>query len=136
MRLKLFFLLVLTIFLTGCSINFLDPYVNPKYGDMVIDSWFKDKNLGKLRKKAESIDRIVSRECKYIENKGNKYVFKCKLTITEQGETVIPLSKHITKNVYVVFIKEKGDKYSGIVYNSKYTDNNKKVWKEDSNLDY
>lgn len=133
---RLFLLIILIVFLTGCSLDFLDPYKDKKYGNMVIDSWFNDKRLGKLRKKAEDIDRIVSNDCSFVENKTNKYVFLCTLTITEQGETVIPLSKHIKKKVYVVFIKEKDDNYSGIVYNSKYTNDKNKVWKEDKQLNY
>ena len=137
MKKKFFLLLVLTTFLlSGCSLPFLDPYRNPKYGEMAVDSWFKDKSLGKLRKKAERIDKIVKTECSYVENSGNKYVFKCKLTITEQGETVIPLSKHETRYVYTVFIKEKDNKYKSVVYNSKYSKNKEKIWKEDKNLNY
>ena len=137
MKIKFFLLIIITtFFLCGCTINYLDPYTKPKYGEMSIDSWFKDKKLGKLRKKAEDIDEIVSHKCTYLENRRNKYVFECTLTITEQGETVIPLSKHIKKKVYTVFIKEKGNKYSSKVYNSKYTKEKTKVWKEDKYLEY
>lgn len=136
MKIKFFLLIIITFFLCGCTIVYLDPYTKPKYGYMAIDSWFKDKKLGKLRKKVEDIDEIVSKKCSYLENKGNKYVFECTLTITEQGETVIPLSKHVKKKVYVVFIKEKGNKYSSKVYNSKYVKEKRKAWKEDKYLDY
>ena len=137
MKTKFLLLLIISAFLlSGCSYTIVDPYKKPKYGEMAVESWFKDKNLGKLRKKAERIDRIVKTECSYIEKKSNKYVFKCKLTITEQGETVIPLSKHETKYVYAVFIKEKNDKYKSMVYNSKYTKNKEKIWKTDKNLNY
>lgn len=136
MKMKFFLLIIVTTFLlSGCSFN-LDPYTKSKYGEMAIESWFKDKKLGKLRKKAEDIDEIVSKECSYLESKNKKYVFKCTLTITEQGETVIPLSKHIKKDVYVVFIKEKGNKYSSKVYNSKYVEQKIKAWKEDKYLNY
>ena len=137
MKIKFFLLIIITTFLlSGCTISYLDPYTKSKYGEESIDNWFNDKKLGKLRRKAEDIDKIVSRKCTYIENKKNKYVFECTLTITEQGETVIPLSKHIKKKVYVVFIKEKGNKYSSKVYNSKYVKEKRKVWKEDKYLDY
>lgn len=137
MKIKLVLLLIISVFLlSGCSYTIIDPYKKPKYGEMAVNNWFKNKNLGKLRKKAERIDRIVKTECSYIEKKRNKYVFKCKLTITEQGETVIPLSKHEIKSVYAVFIKEKNNKYRSMVYNSKYTKNKEKIWKEDKNLNY
>ena len=137
MKIKLFLLLIITLFfLSGCSISFLDPYMKPKYGELAVSAWFSDKDLGKLRKKAENIDEIVNTECEYLENKGNKYVFECKLTVKEQGETVIPLSKHIIKNVYAVFIKENGKKYSSKVYNSKYVKEDRKAWMEDKYLNY
>ena len=133
----MFFLVLLFIafLLSGCrisNINF-DPYVKEKYGVMAIDSWYKDKNLGKLRKKAEGIDEIISKKCSYLENKKNKYIFSCTLTITKQGETIIPLSKHIKRKVYVVFIKENGNTYTSKVYNSKYK---KTPWLYDKYLDY
>ena len=103
---------------------------------MALNSWFNDKTLGKLRKQAEDIDEFISKECEYLENSGNKYVFKCKITFKEKGETVIPLSKNSVKYLYVVFIKEKGNKYSSQVYNSKYTKSKEKVWKQDKNLNY
>ena len=137
MRIKFFSLLIITtILLSGCSISFLDPYMKPKYGEMAVSSWFKDKELGKFRKDAENIDEIVKTECEYIENKGNKYVFNCTLTVKEKGETVIPLSKHVVKNVYAVFIKENSNKYSSKVYNSKYIKENRKAWEEDKYLNY
>lgn len=137
MRIKFFLLFIISVFLlSGCSFPLLDPYTQPKYGKMAVNSWFNDKNLGKLRKKAEKIDEIVKVNCSYLESKNNKYVFNCELTITEQGETVIPLSKHETKEVYTVFIKEKGNKYKSVVYNSKYTKNKQKVWKQDQSLNY
>lgn len=134
MKIKFFLIILLIVLsLSGCKYITLDPYIKEKYGIMAIDSWYKDKNLGKLRKKAEGIDEIISKKCKYLENKKNKYVFSCTLTITKQGETVIPLSKHIKRNVYVVFIKEKGNTYSSKVYNSKYK---KTPWLYDKYLDY
>ena len=137
MKIKFFLLLILIIFLfSGCTMFHIDPYVETKYGEMAVDSWFKDKQLGKLRKKADNIDEIVSRSCEFVESKKNKYVFKCKLTIKEKGETVIPLSKNTVKYVYAVFIKKSGNKYDYKVYNSKYTKNKNDVWKEDKYLNY
>ena len=131
MKFKLILLLIITIFvLSGCS---LDPYKQPKYGEMAIDAWFNNKILGEKRKEIEKIDEIVSKECKYIESKKNKYVFSCKLIYKEKGETVIPLSKNSEMNVYVVFIKKSGNKYDYKVYNSK---SEKGIWKNDEYLDY
>ena len=131
MKIRLFLLICISIFITtGC---FLDPYMQPKYGEMAIDSWFTNKTLGEVRKKAENIDEIVSRKCTYLENKGNKYVFSCEIVYKEKGETVIPLSKNITIKVYSVFIKENGKKYDYKVYNSSYKN---KVWLEDEYLNY
>lgn len=131
MKIKYFFILLITIFLlSGCS---FDPYQNPKYGEMAIDAWFKDKNLGKIRKSIENIDEVISKECTFIESKKNKYIFSCKIVYKEEGETVIPLSKNTSTNVYVVFIKEKGKKYNYKVYNSS---SKNKVWEEDEYLNY
>ena len=131
MKFKIILLLIsTTISLTGCS---LDPYKQSKYGEMAIDAWFSNETLGEKRKEVEKIDEIVSKECKYIENKENKYVFSCKIVYKEKGETVIPLSKNSTMNVYVVFIKENDNKYDYKVYNSK---SKKGVWKSDEYLNY
>lgn len=131
MKIRLFLLTCISIFITtGC---FLDPYMKPKYGEMAIDSWFTNKTLGEVRKKAENIDEIVSRKCTYLENKGNKYVFSCEIVYKEKGETIIPLSKNSTIKVYSVFIKESGTKYDYKVYNSSYKN---KVWLEDEYLNY
>lgn len=134
MRIKYFFILLLITLLTCSCSNPL--YMNQKYGEMAIDNWFSDKELGNFRKKAENIDEIVSRKCNYVESKENKYVFKCKLTYKEKGKTVIPLSKNTSKNIYVVFIKNFGKTYSCKVYNSIYTKAKYKVWEKDSNLNY
>lgn len=131
MKIK-FFLLITIILLTGCA---LDPYTDPKYGDLAINAWFNDETLGSTRKKAENINEIVNTECEYLESNKNKYVFKCKITYKEQGETVIPLSKHSEITVYSVFIKETGKKYDYKVYNSKYTKQDG-IWAEDEYLDY
>lgn len=120
------------IFLTGCQ---LSPYKNSKYGEMAVDSWFNSEVLGEVRKSAENINEIVSRECTFVTSKFNKYVFKCKITYKEKGETVIPLSKNSVTDVYVLFIKESGNKYSSKVYNSKYT-KEEKIWEKDEYLDY
>lgn len=131
MKIRLFLLICISIFITtGC---FLAPYMKPKYGEMAIDSWFTNKTLGEVRKKAENIDEIVSRKCTYLENKGNKYVFSCEIVYKEKGETIIPLSKNSTIKVYSVFIKESGTKYDYKVYNSSYKN---KVWLEDEYLNY
>lgn len=123
-------MLLVAFLLSGCV---FDPYKKPKYGKMVIDSWFSDKVLGDSRKRAENIDEIVSNDCTYVEQKNNKYVFSCKIVYKEKGETVIPLSKNSTIDVYAVFIKENGDKFDYKVYNSS---SKKDVWKEDKELNY
>lgn len=131
MRIRLFLLIFISIFITtGC---FFDPYQQPKYGELAIDSWFNNKTLGKVRKQAENIDEIVSRNCTFLESNSNKYIFSCEIVYKEKGETVIPLSKNSKIKVYTVFIKEKGKKYDYKVYNSAYKD---KVWLEDEYLDY
>lgn len=131
MKIRLFLLtIVMTIILTGC---YFDPYQNSKYGEMSIDAWFNDKTLGEKRKEIENIDELVSKNCTFVESKGNKYVFSCEIVYKEKGETVIPLSKNSTIKVYTVFIKEKGKKYDYKVYNSSYKN---KVWEEDEYLDY
>ena len=79
------------------------------------------------------MDEMVSRKCTYLENNKNKYVFSCEIVYKEKGETVIPLSKNTTINVYAVFIKEKNNKYTYKVYNSK---SSKDVWKNDEYLNY
>ena len=81
----------------------------------------------------EKIDEIVSRDCSFLENKKNKYVFSCKLVYKERGETVIPLSKNSTMNIYVVFIKKSGNKYDYKVYDSS---SKKGIWKTDKYLKY
>ena len=131
MKSKVFILFILTIvLLSGCA---FDPYKKPKYGEMVIDSWFSDKTLAEVRKKAENMDEIISRKCTYLENNNNKYIFSCEIVYKEKGETVIPLSKNTTIKVYAVFIKEKDNKYNYKVYNSK---SSKDVWKNDEYLNY
>ena len=131
MRTKyLLLLLSITFLLSGCVFS---PYKNSKYGEMAIDAWFNDKTLGKTRKKIENIDNIVSSDCTYLEHNENKYVFKCKITYIEHGETVIPLSKHSEIEAYVVFIKEEGNKFDSKVYSSTSKD---EVWKTDEYLNY
>lgn len=127
-RIILFLLLLLLI--TGCSI---DPYQKSKYGEMSIDAWFSNKDLGDKRKDAENIDEIVSKKCTFLENKSNKYVFSCEIVYKEKGETVIPLSKNSKIKVYVVFIKKSGNKFDYKVYNSS---SQKDVWKKDKYLNY
>lgn len=137
MKIKFFLIILFIVGIILCFKNIdalsFDPYIKEKYGIMAIDSWYNDKNLGKLRKKAEGIDEIKSKKCKFIEKKNNKYVFYCTISITKQGETVIPLSKHVKRKVYVVFIKEKNNTYSSKVYNSKYK---KTPWLYDKYLNY
>lgn len=131
MRMKRCILIFLIVFLfSGCA---LTPYKKGKYGEMAIDAWYNDRTLGEVRKKAENLDEIVSRECKFLESKRNKYVFKCEVIYKEKGETVIPLSKNSKMKLYVVFIKEKGNKYDYKVYNSSSKNG---VWKLDEYLDY
>ena len=122
--------IIIVLFLSGCT---FDPYKKSKYGEMVIDAWFSDEDLGEIRKKAENVDEFVSKKCTYLENKGNKYVFSCSIVYKEKGETVIPLSKNSTINVYAVFIKEDGNKYNYKVYNSSSGNG---VWKTDEGLNY
>lgn len=120
----------IVLLLSGCI---LDPYRKTKYADMAIDAWFSDETLGSIRKKAEGIDEIVSKKCHFLESKSNKYVFSCELVYKEKGETVIPLSKNNTIKVYVVFMKEKGNKFDYKVYHSS---SKKDVWKNDEYLNY
>ena len=127
---KIIVMSIIVLILSGCV---FDPYRKPKYGEMAIDAWFSDKTLGENRKKAENMDEMVSRKCNYIENKNTKYVFSCKIVYKEKGETVIPLSKNSTINVYTVFIKEKGNKFDCKVYNSS---SENKVWQNDTELNY
>lgn len=130
MKIKFFLILITLLLVCGCSFY---PFSNSKYGEMAIDAWFSDETLGDVRKNAENINEIVSKECVFLESRNNKYVFDCKITYKEKGETVIPLSKNSTINVYVVFIKKDGDLYDYKVYNSSYRD---EVWKTDEYLDY
>lgn len=131
MKIKpLIILFLLSFLLTGCV---LDPYKKSKYGEMAIDAWYNNKTLGETRKKIENIDEIISKDCKYLEHKKNKYVFACNVVYKEKGETVIPLSKNNKIKIYVVFIKEKGNKYDYKVYNSS---SKKGVWKLDEYLNY
>ena len=123
-------MIVMLISLSGCMFS---PYANPKFGGMAIDAWFSDKDLGQIRKNIELIDEIVDKSCTYVESRNNKYVFKCEITYKEKGETVIPLSKHSKKKVYVVFIKKSGNKYDSKVYNSSSPNN---VWRTDEYLEY
>lgn len=130
MKIKFFLIVFVLLFISGCS---FDVYSNTKYGEMAIDAWFNDETLGEVRRNAENINEIVSKECTFVESKDNKYVFDCKITYKEKGETVIPLSKNSVINVYAVFIKEDGDLYNYKVYNSQYRD---EVWKTDEYLEY
>lgn len=131
MKTKLLILLILFSFLlTGCM---LDPYKKSKYGKMAVDAWYSNSTLGETRKKMENIDEIISKDCTFIENKKNKYVFVCDVVYKEKGETVIPLSKNSKMKIYVVFIKEKGNKYDYKVYNSS---SKQGVWKQDEYLNY
>lgn len=133
MRVRLFFLFfTIILFITGCS---LDPYCNGKYGVLSIDSWFSDKELGEVRMKNANISEIVSSSCEFYESKGNKYVFDCKVTYKEIGETVIPLSKNSSMNVIAVFIKESGDKYDCKVYSDIYKLKSR-AWENDEYLNY
>ena len=127
---RIILIIIIVLLLSGCM---FDPYKKPKYGEMAIDTWFSNKVLGENRKKAENMDEMLSRECTYIENKDNKYIFSCKIVYKEKGETVIPLSKNSTINVYTVFIKEKGNMFDCKVYNSS---SENKVWQEDQELNY
>jgi len=130
MKIKFVLIILIILFTSGCS---LDPYRKPKYGEMAIDAWFNSEHLGETRKNIENISEIVSRECTFVENKANKYVFHCKITYKEKGETVIPLSKNSVMHVYAIFIKESLDKYDYKVYNSSYKD---EIWTMDDYLEY
>lgn len=123
-------IIVISFILSGCG---FDIYQSSKYGELAVDAWFSDKYLGETRKAIENIDEIVSRECTFLENKSNKYVFSCKIVYKEKGETVIPLSKNSTMKVYAIFMKESGNKYNYKVYNSSSSDG---VWKTDIYLNY
>ena len=132
MKIKFFLLFFIIVLLSGCS---FDPYTDPKFGNLAIDSWFNDETLGDVRKNTENINEIVGTTCEYLENSKNKYVFMCKITYKEKGETVIPLSKNSEITVYAVFIKESGKKYDFKVYNSKYTKDDR-IWIYDEYLNY
>lgn len=131
MKIRLYVMtIIILLVLSGCS---FDPYQKPKYGEMAIDAWFSDENLGEVRKKAENIDELISKSCTFVDNKSNKYVFSCNIVYKEKGETVIPLSKNSTINVYAVFIKENGNNFNYKVYNSSSKNG---VWKNDESLNY
>lgn len=131
MKIKKYILLFLIlIMLSGCS---LSPYKKSKYGELAISTWFSNSTLGETRKKIENLDEIISKECKYLESRKNKYVFSCKVVYKEKGKTVIPLSKNSNMILYAVFIKEKGNKYDVKVYNSS---SKKGVWRLDEYLNY
>lgn len=128
-------LIFVTIFcLTGC---FFDFHTDSKYAESAINAWFSYKNdmddLGATRRRLENISEIKSTSCKYKEHSGNKYIYKCKIVYTPIGETVIPLSKAESKNVYVALTFGDGVKYKYRVYLSSSED---KIWTKDENLRY
>ncbi len=131
MKIKILFLICLSLTLTGC---FLDPYTNEKYGEQVINSWFTYKDgsndLGAVRKRVEDISSIDEIECKFVEKYNNNYIFKCTLTYKELGETVIPFSQAKKLALYAVFTPNK-DNYTYKVYNSSSEEN---IWLSDDEL--
>ncbi len=129
MKVKYLFVLVICFLLTGCIFN---PYHNPKFGEVAIDAWFGDDNLGDIRKKIENINEIIDRHCVYLEDNGSSYVYKCEVVYQPIGETVIPLSKNKTISLYAVYTPfDKSFSYK--VYNSSSCDG---VWKLDDDLKY
>ena len=133
MKRQVLLIFLIVFLLSGCTLIY--PYENPKYGSMAIDAFFSDKTLGVKRKEIFDIDEIVSSECNFLERKSNKYVFSCKVTYKEKGETVIPLSKNSVMNVSVVFIKKLGKTYDYRVYSPDYKEKDR-VWEQDDSLNY
>ena len=131
---RIFFLsLIVGFFLTGC---FLDPYRRGNYAEEAIDKWFYYENgeddLGKTRRKLEDISSIKEKSCEYVSNDDyNRYIYKCVITYTPIGETVIPLSKNEEKTIYVALVFS-SDSYTYRVYNSSEKD----AYKRDENLNY
>lgn len=132
---KLIILLSVFFLLTGCT---SDYYENPQFGVQAVEAWFnyKDekKDLGETRRKLENISKIKDTKCEHLEkDEYNKYIFKCTITYIPLSETVIPLSKDKTLNVFVVFIPKKNNTFDYKVYNSKYK---KGIWETDPDLNY
>ena len=130
-------LLVITIIFlcTGCL---LDPYKNEDDAVSAVNAWFTYKNdkddLGKTRKKQEQINTINDIKCQYVEKDDYlRYVYKCKITYTPSGKTIIPLAKDEEISVYTVLSYNDDRTYEYIVYNSKSKD---KIWLEDDELNY
>lgn len=122
-------LLFLSLFLTGC-----DHYKDGSYAEKIIISWFNyktdDVDLGKIRRKIESIAEIEDVSCDFVTKYKKNYIYKCNLTYKEIGETLIPLGEVKTKSVYAALIPYK-NKFTYKVYNS--TSENK-IWEKDSDL--
>lgn len=135
MKIKLFFITIIVLLITGCT---MDYYENPSFGEQTIDAWFSYVNnkddLGTTRKEKENIKEIKDRTCKFIEkDKYKRYIFKCKITYTPIGDTIIPLSKDKTLTVYTVFMPNNDNTFDYKVYNSKYKE---KIWEEDPDINY
>lgn len=131
---KVLFLITIILLLAGC---FFDFHTNGEYAEDAVISWFSYQNgtdnLGKTRRNLENISEIKEVNCNYLEHSSNIYIYKCKITYTPIGETVIPLSTNETKDVYVALTFNNSEKYKYRVYNSNEDDD---VYKKDSNLNY
>lgn len=123
-------ILFISFFLTGC-----DNYKDGNYGEQIVNSWFNysygDIDLGKTRRNLEKIKEIETTSCNYFTKYKSNYIYKCKLTYKEIGETLIPLGKVKTKDIYAVLIPYKNNTFTYKVYNSSSED---KIWEKDSDL--
>ena len=79
----------------------------------------------------EKIKEIETTSCNYFTKYKSNYIYKCKLTYKEIGETLIPLGEVKTKDIYAVLIPYKNNTFTYKVYNSSSED---KIWEKDSDL--
>ena len=114
-------ILFISFFLTGC-----DNYKDGNYGEQIVNSWFNysygDIDLGKTRRNLEKIKEIETTSCNYFTKYKSNYIYKCKLTYKEIGETLIPLGEVKTKDIYAVLIPYKNNTFTYKVYNSSSED--------------
>ena len=129
MKVKYLFVLFICFLLTGCIFN---PYHDSKFGEIVIDTWFNEDDLGDVRKKIENINEIIDRSCVYLEDNGSNYVYECELVYRPIGETVIPLSKNKTILLFAIY-SPFDNTFSYRVYNS---NSEYGIWKLDNDLKY
>ena len=122
----------------GCTGCFLDPYKNDENAVSAVDAWFNytngDDDLGATRRKAENINIIKNTTCKYVTNDDYlRYVYECKIFYTPIGETLIPLAKDETIDVYVVISYNDDRTFNYVVYHSGSEND---IWKNDDVLNY